>query len=282
MTSGAGPRPAVALERPRVDRAARELTVTLLVGAVGAGLVFLATRQGWAHVRTIPPRPLPASDVTVTGAQLVPYADALVLAALGTLAAVLASRGLLRRITGVALAALGAVLGATAFTISVAGAISAANSSVGPATASAGSVTDGSSAAASAVPNVAGTAPHVTFSAGGWQAMLLVGAIAMVGAGVLVMGRARQLAVMSSRYDAPAGDAHRRGGADQQRAPGGAGDSAALWEALSRGDDPTVLGRGDDPPSPPAVLARGDDPPESPRGAGLNPAVRSSVPRPPE
>jgi uncharacterized membrane protein (TIGR02234 family) len=242
MTSGAMPRPTAGLPGSQTGAAARELAVTLVVGAVGAGLVFLATRQGWAHVRTIPPKPLPASDVTVTGAQLVPYADALVLAALGTLAAVLASRGLLRRITGVALAALGVVLAATAFTVSAAGAISAANAGVSPATASAGSVTDGSNAVPSAVPNVAGAAPHVTFSAGGWQALLLAGALAMVAAGVLVVCRALRLAVMSSRYDSPLGDA-RRDAADQARATGRGPDSASIWEALSRGDDPTVSRR---------------------------------------
>jgi uncharacterized membrane protein (TIGR02234 family) len=242
MTSGAEPRPRAGLQSQRAGTAARELTVTLLVGAAGAGLVFLASRQGWAHVRTIPPRPLPASYVTITGAQLVPYADALVLAALGTLAAVLASRGLLRRMTGAALAALGAVLGATAFTVSAAGAISAANG-FSPATSTAGSVTGGSNAAAAAVPNVAGAAPHVTFSDGGWQALLLAGAAAMVAAGVLVVCRASKLAVMSSRYDSPAGDA-RPHAADQQEATGRDPDSASIWEALSRGDDPTVLAQG--------------------------------------
>jgi uncharacterized membrane protein (TIGR02234 family) len=235
MTSGAEPRPATS---PQTGAAGRELIVTLVVGAVGAGLAFLATRQGWANVRTVPPKPLPASDVTVTGAQLVPYADALVLAALGTLAAVLASRGLLRRITGAALAALGAVLAATAFTVSAAGAISAANAGVSPATASAGSVTDGSNSVPSAVPNVAGAAPHVTFSAGVWQALLLAGALAMVGAGVVVICRARRLAVMASRYDSPVASA-RRGAADPTRATGRP-DSASIWEALSRGDDPTL------------------------------------------
>ncbi len=177
----------------------------MLLGAAGAGLVFLASRQGWAHVRTIPPKPLPASRVTVTGAALVPYADALALAGLATLAAVLASRGLARRLTGVLLALLGASLAASAFTVSSAAAMTAANSNVGPATAGAGSVMDGSGSAASAVPNVAGATPHVTFSAAGWQALVVVGAIAMIGAGVLVAWRAGRMAVMSSRYDSPAG-----------------------------------------------------------------------------
>lgn len=261
------------LERPRrgglrrlwTSSAARELAATLLLGAVGGGLVFLATRQAWAQVRTIPPKPLPASTVTVTGAQLAPYADALVLAGLATLAAVLASRGLLRRITGALLTAVGAGLAAAAFTVTAASAISAADANIGPATASAGSVMDGSGTAASAVPNVAGTVPHVIFMAAAWQAMVLIGAIAMASAGLLVTWRARRLAVMSSRYDSPAGAGAARGhatasglgGASQAasqaatthaaRSDGDsigpqAADSATIWDALSRGDDPTVAG----------------------------------------
>ena len=229
--------------------AARELAATLLLGALGAGLVFVASRQAWGYVRTTPPKPLPASNVAVTGAQLVPYADALVLAGLATLAAILASRGLLRRITGVLLAGIGAGLAAAAVTITQAGAISAANANVGPATAAAGSVLDGGNVAAPAVPNVAGTVPRVAFAATGWQTVVLLGAIAMVGAGLLVVYRAGRLAVMSSRYDSPAaagkGSPASRPAPQQLAAsPGTAGrapaDSAAIWEALSRGDDPTV------------------------------------------
>ena len=224
---------------PRGPRSARqELTLTLLAGALGAGLIFFATRQGWAHVRTIPPKPLPASRVTVTGAALVPYAEALVVAGLATLGAVLASRGLLRRFTGVLLAVIGAGLAVSAFTVSAAGAVSAANSNVGPAAASAGSVMDGSGSAASAVPNVAGTVPHVTFIAASWQAMVVAGAIAMIVAGVLVVCRAGRMAVMSSRYDSPAG-ADERAGSSQGAAATTPADSASIWEALSRGDDPT-------------------------------------------
>jgi uncharacterized membrane protein (TIGR02234 family) len=224
--------------RPRFRRSPssprRELTLTLLLGAAGAGLAFLATRQGWAQVRTVPPRPLPASLVRVTGAALIPYASALVLAGLATLAAVLASRGVLRQLTGVLLAVIGAGLAASALTLSRGSAISAASSNVGPATASAGSVTDGTDPA-SAVPNVAGATPHVVFTAAGWQVLVIAGAVLMITAGLLVVLRARRMAVMSSRYDSPAGPARSAG---RPKAVAAA-DSASMWEALSRGDDPT-------------------------------------------
>ena len=233
----------------------QELWVALLLGAVGAGLVFLATRQGWAQIRTVPPKPLPASTVSVTGAALVPYADALVVAGLATLAAVLASKGLLRRLTGVLLGVIGAVLGASAFTLTRAGAISAASSNVSPETAAAGSVTAGNGSVSGQVPDVAGTAPHVVFAAGGWQAIVVIGAIAMVAAGILVALRSGRMAVMSSRYDAPAGAAARQkpsrsaetGPAAGTPAPAGTpegrpADSASIWESLSRGEDPTSAG----------------------------------------
>jgi uncharacterized membrane protein (TIGR02234 family) len=223
--------------------AARELAATLLLGALGAGLVFLASRASWAHVRTVPPRPLPASNVIVTGAQLVPYAGALVLASLATLGAVLATRGALRRAAGALLAAIGSALAAAAFTVSAAGAVSAAAAGLSPAAASAGSVVDGSNPAASAVPNVAGTTPQVAFSAAGWQAMEVAGALAVVCAGVLVACRARRLAVMSSRYDAPAGTTRPPvpagdGSGGDTREP--VADAASIWDALSRGHDPTA------------------------------------------
>jgi uncharacterized membrane protein (TIGR02234 family) len=229
----------------------QELTLALLLGAVGAGLLFLATRQGWAQVRTRPPRPMPASVISVTGAALVPYADALALASLASLAAILASRRLLRRLTGLLLAALGASLAASVLSLSPAGAIAAANGTASPAGAGAGSVTQGSNLAPTAIPNVAGATSHVAFAAAGWQVMAVTGAILMVAAGILVAWRADRMAVMSSRYDAPTGPARSapdQQAASDQRGPAsrgvlpGTADSASVWEALSRGDDPTSAG----------------------------------------
>src|SRR6266550_173330 len=87
----------------------REFGLVLLAGAVGAGLVVLAVRQAWAHAVLTPPRPLPAQDIAVTGQQLVPLASAL---ALACLAAVIATRSVLRRAVGVLLAVLGAATAA--------------------------------------------------------------------------------------------------------------------------------------------------------------------------
>jgi uncharacterized membrane protein (TIGR02234 family) len=240
MSADDEPRPDGRARGLRRSSPRRELTLTLLVGALGAGLVFLATRQGWAQVHTTPPRPLPASRIEVTGAALVPYADALVVAGLATLAAVLASRRLLRRLTGGLFAVIALSLAASAFTLSPATAVTAATANISPASAGAGSVTDGSGSVSTGTPDVAGTAPHVIFAAVGWQAMVVVGAIAMLAAGLLIAWRAERMAVMSSRYDSPAST--RQQPAAQRVAAETPSDSASIWEALSRGDDPTSAG----------------------------------------
>jgi uncharacterized membrane protein (TIGR02234 family) len=223
------------------------MAATLLLGALGAGIAFLATRQSWAQVRTTPPRPLPASLVTVSGSDLVPYADALVLAGLASLAAVLATRGIWRRISGLILAGLGTGLGVSAFTVSRAGAVAAVASTIGPASnPGAGSVTQGSGAS-SPVPDLVGAAPHVALVGLGWQLMVVAGALAMIGCGLLVLARPGRLAVMSSKYEAPAGGQSPHGRHEASgHGTGAAGqpaDSASLWEALSRGDDPTAGSR---------------------------------------
>src|SRR6266849_10968255 len=92
----------------------REFALVLLLGAAGAGLVVLAVRQAWAQAIFTPPRPLPAQDFSVTGQALVPLAGALALAALACLAAVIATRSVLRRAAGVLLAVLGAGAAAAA------------------------------------------------------------------------------------------------------------------------------------------------------------------------
>ncbi len=95
---------------PRAQ-ARREYALALVLGAAAAGLVVLSARPGWARVRTPAPPPLHASSVTVTGQDLIPLAGALGLAALATLAAVIATRGLARRLTGVLLAVFGVAAG---------------------------------------------------------------------------------------------------------------------------------------------------------------------------
>lgn len=228
MTTVAGeaPRPA-ALARFR-----REYALGLVLGAAGAGIVLLSARQGWARVLTPAPPPLPADSVTVTGQDLIPLAGALGLAALATLAAVIATRGLARRLTGLLLAAFGvAVAAAASLPVTTAEVMAAARVTT---VSQAGSATAGGSGGVSpgAVPG--GTTPgvtatgHVTMLAVPWRPAAVVGALLIVAAGLLVAWRGNRWPAMSSRYTRQP---------ERDRRP--ADDSASLWEALSRGADPT-------------------------------------------
>jgi hypothetical protein len=246
-------------------RSRRELSLVLLLGLAGAGLVLLATRQGWARVTSAAPRPLPAGSATVTGQELVPVADALAVAAIASLAAVLATRRLARRITGLVLAGLGAGIAvAVSSGISAADVLAAAAGSAGPgsgaeAGAGPGSVTSGSTPGGSGVP-LTGFAGHVMLAALGWRQAAVAGAVAVIAAGILATWRAGRLPVMSSRYERSAsaaglasagvatGPAEAAAGPPGAAAAGAASgpgpqpppaEAASMWESLSRGEDPT-------------------------------------------
>jgi uncharacterized membrane protein (TIGR02234 family) len=221
----------------------RELALLLLLGAAGAGLALLATRQGWARVETAAPRPLPASVTTVTGQALVPAAGALALAALAGLAAVLATRRTLRRAAAVLVAGLGAGLAlAVSAGISATDVLAAASAGAGAAAGSGvGSTTAGNTgpaAAGSGGSPLSGFPGHVVFVSFPWRGVAVAGALAVVAAGALAAWRAERLPVMSSRFDPPvrpAGPEPAVPAAGRSRQ----GDSAAMWESLSRGEDPT-------------------------------------------
>ena len=212
----------------------REYLAVLLLGAVGAALVLLAVRQGWARVLTIEPRPLPATSVSVRGQDLVPAAGALGLAALAGLAAVIATRRTARR-------AVGGLL--TLFGVGIILAVSLPVTTAQVRSAAAGAVPSGAGGAASTVGStgsggtgVAGLslASHVTLAGAPWRWVVLLGGLAVLTAGLLAAWRGARWPVMSSRYDQPAGP---RGAA---AAP--ATDPAAVWESLSQGIDPTEPG----------------------------------------
>ena len=225
----------------RPDR--RELLAVLLTAAAGSALVLLAMRQDWARLVTPASRPLPAGTAVVSGASLAPVASPLAVAALAGLAAVLATRRLLRRVAGAVLALFGAgIAAAVTASISAADVLAAAAGNAGSgaiASNGPGSVTGGSTRSAvspvsSAVSPLTGLGGHATLAAMPWRGIALAGALLVIAAGLLVVWRAHRLPVMSSRYDAPAA----RAAAD----PPPAADSASVWESLSRGEDPTEAG----------------------------------------
>jgi uncharacterized membrane protein (TIGR02234 family) len=247
--------------------ARREYGFALLTGAVGAGLILLAVRQQWARAVFTPPKPLTAQVVDVSGADLVPLAGALALAALAGLAAVIATRGTLRRAAGVLLALFGAGAGAAIMTsVSAATVINVAASKVAsPESAAvsgaAGSTTSGSTGGGAFV--VSGSTAQAFMTGTPWHVAVLIGALLVFIAGVATVLRGPDWPVMSARYDAPGA----RGASAQADAPGGLGgpggpggeaqplDAATMWESLNGGEDPTEDNPAENAP-PPARPAR--------------------------
>ena len=250
----------------------REYGLALLAGAVGAGLILLAVRQRWAQAVFTPPKPLTPQVVSVSGADLVPLAGALAVAALAGLAAVIATRGVLRQVAGVLLALFGVGAGtAVTTTVTAASVVSVAAGRVGsPESAAvsgaAGSTTSGSSGGTPVV--VAGAAGHAIMTGTPWRAAVLAGALLVFLAGLATVLRGSRWPVMSARYDLPDRRGTAKAGAAGTVAAGAAGrratvrpaDSASMWESLSGGGDPTA-----DPAADPAAGAAAD--PERPRTA---------------
>ena len=263
----------------------REYGLTLLAGAAGAALILIAVRERWAEAVFTPPRPLSPQVIGVSGADLVPLAGALAVAALAGLAAVIATRGVLRRAAGVLLALFGAAAGAaTTSAVTAANVVSVAASHVASPesaaiTGAAGSTTSGSSGGAAVVVTGAG---HAVMTGTAWRAAVLAGALLVFLAGLATALRGTQWPVMSARYERPAprGAVAGSGAPDSAGSPGvtetaetaGAArarprsrDSASMWESLSGGEDPTA----DDPPGPRggALLAQADETRETPAPA---------------
>ena len=239
--------------------------------------MLLASRQGLARVIVRPPRPLPATVTELSAQDLRPAIAALAVAALASLAAVLATRGLLRRLTGLITIALGAgiaLLAAESVTAAAAraaagrsGASPAGGSGAGTA---AGSVTAGTGSGGS-VGSLAGFGSHVELGGAAWRALMVAGAALIVVAGLIAAVRARRLPAMSGRYERPSGPAAATAGpaarrrarsrpapvaplaptaplqsrwSRRPRRPGPAGRArpapASMWESLSAGTDPTA------------------------------------------
>src|SRR5271165_2934405 len=205
----------------------REFMLVLLAGAAGAGLVVLAIRQAWAQAVFTPPRPLPAQDISVTGQQLIPLAGALALAALACLAAVIATRSVIRRAVG----ALLAVLGAGAAVASSAGLRTATVLAAARAGALGGSTTSGTSSGGAVHGIVISGAGRAVLAGAPWRAAAVAGAVVILLAGLATVWRGPRWPVMSSRFERP-----------QHPGASSRANTETMWESLSRDADPTVDG----------------------------------------
>jgi uncharacterized membrane protein (TIGR02234 family) len=258
----ADPAPA-APAAPAVARPRRQFVLMLLLGAAGAGLALLAVRQGWARAVYDEPKPLPSQSITVTGQDMVPAAGALALAGLACLAAIIATRGVLRRVAGavLALCGVGAVIAASGSLSAariVAAASSKVSSSASVASGGSGSTTGGSGVGSPAGAVVTGdSSVHTVLLGVPWRVAVFAGAAALIAAGLLTVWRGTRWPVMSGRYERQAAPGPRVGPGRPSRpvsasptSPAGL-DQVALWDSISRGDDPT-LGSDPDGPSPAA------------------------------
>jgi uncharacterized membrane protein (TIGR02234 family) len=263
----------VADAAPAAARSRRQFVLMLLLGAAGAGLALLAVRQGWARAVYTEPKPLPSQSITVTGQDMVPAASALALAGLACLAAIIATRGLLRRIAGVVLALCGAgAVVAASGSLSAARIIAAASSKVSSsasvASGGSGSTTGGASSGSSAGAVVTGdSSVHTVLLGVPWRIVLFAGAAAIIVAGLLTIWRGSRWPVMSGRYErqpSPGAAARPGRAAPSSSLPAGHLDQAALWDSITRGDDPTL---GPDSAGPPETT-EAEAPSGTPRTTG--------------
>ena len=169
------------------------------------------------------------------------WPEALALAALAGLVAVIATRGVARRAVGALLALFGAGAGAAVLTtvtaatvLSVAAGKVASPESAALSGTAAGSTTSGvlGQRRARAVSSSAG---HAIMTGAPWQAAVIVGALLIFAAGLATALRGQDWPVMSARYDAP--------GARAAAAAGGAAGQGRAARPVRRGVDVGVAER---------------------------------------
>jgi uncharacterized membrane protein (TIGR02234 family) len=183
--------------------------VALLLDLLGAvGVLLIATRT-WQTVTTPRPAPLHDDVLDMTGRTVDAAPTALALVALAGVVAVLATRGVVRRVVGGLLAVAGLAL--VWRSITAAGALS---------TRRARAVV----AEHHATVDVSGAVPHVRTYAS-WPVLTGLCGVLVLTSGAFIVWRGHRWQAMSSRYEARP--------ADPSKA------AATMWTALDRGDDPT-------------------------------------------
>jgi len=186
--------------------------VALLLDAIGAGAALLLAVRTWQTVTTPRPAPLHDDVLHLTGRTVDAAPTALALVALAGVVAVLATRGVVRRVVGAVLGLAGVLLVWRA--ISSWSAVS---------TQRARTLVTGRHPTV----DVSRVVPHVATHPL-WPALTLVCGVFVAVSGALVAWRGHAWSAMSARYESEA-----------QRAADPTKASATLWSALDRGEDPT-------------------------------------------
>ncbi|MFI7223654.1 Trp biosynthesis-associated membrane protein [Nonomuraea angiospora] len=182
----------------------RELWGWLGATVLGCVLVLFGASRAWVRM-------LEAGVAAPTGGELSPVLTPVALAALAGVVAVLATKGVGRRVVGALVALCGA--GAAAGTWTALG----------------GDTVTGWLREQNVLRGAADLPWEV---APLWPAVTAAGAVLVIAGGIVAIVRGGRWAGMSARYDRGAD-----GGAGKARAE--VKDDRALWDALDRGDDPT-------------------------------------------
>jgi len=183
----------------------------VVLGGAGA---LLTSGRAWQTVTAPRPRPFADAVVDVSGRTLEPAVAALGVVALAGVVAVLATRGIARRVVGALLAAAALGLAWTAIAGLPSVSASRARSLVSDAGSGAG---------------LDPTRPPLVAVHAAWPILTLICALAVLIAGVAVALWGHRWVALSGRYEAPA----TREATDEHRA------QASLWSDLDRGHDPT-------------------------------------------
>ncbi|WP_175409119.1 TIGR02234 family membrane protein [Streptomyces sp. TRM64462] len=213
---------AASVPQPRTTRAGdaaaatggrRSLATALLLGAVGAAVVLLASGQTWTEGKVVSTvgsgAVLDAAGGDVTGAP-----TALAIVGLAALVAVLAARGAGRRLVALLL------------TLSGAGAAAAALLGA----------SDSAALDAEAARATGDTAARVdALTQTPWPYITAAAALLILAAGLLALRYGRTWPAMSGRYERDTGPRAR----SARRTAGDPERPEELWKALDRGEDPT-------------------------------------------
>jgi hypothetical protein len=181
----------------------RELVIALLLCLAGAALAFYAAGRTWVVEVVSRPAPLPVLRTERTGGGLVPWVPALAVVGLAGTGAVLATRGRLRRLLGALLVLIG--LGVAA---GGGYGLAAPRGPLGP------------------------TAP----------VLCLVGGLGLAAGGALTAVRGQRWPGLGARYESPRRAQDPASAAGRTGGPGGleGRSTSAAWDALDRGEDPTI------------------------------------------
>jgi uncharacterized membrane protein (TIGR02234 family) len=208
-----------------IRRGRAEYALALVLDLVGGGAALLISTRHWQSVLTPRPRPFRDDLLQVAGRTVDAAPTALALVALAGVIAVLATKGVPRRVVGVivALAGIGLVWRSLA-----------------------GLQALGVSRARTLVQDkhpgiqLGSAVPQVSVHSS-WGVLSSLCGVLVLLAGVLIAWRGHRWGAMSAKYEAPAGEgqpaARFESAEEAERARLRA--DASMWSALDRGDDPT-------------------------------------------